>query len=109
VSAALAALGTTPDQVAERLHAGRFFGEPAEAHDCPIARYLRAVLTSMAGVSVGESTVAIARTAGRLTTVYLPDPVRRFIAAFDLGGYRLLLPADYTDPTAEPTANPGED
>jgi len=98
VTAALVALGDTPRQVADRLHAGRYFGEPGEARDCPVARYLSAVLTGHAGVSVGEHTTVIDLAPGQLY-VHLPAPVRRFVIAFDDGGFRSLLPDHTDDPT----------
>jgi hypothetical protein len=97
VAAALGALGHDPDRVAATLANLGYLGEPGEARECPIAVYLHAVISPTWPVSVGEATAAVYRNTERLD-VYLPDPVRAFIAAFDLGAYWLLLPAGYTDP-----------
>jgi hypothetical protein len=100
VTSALKALGTTPRRVADRLHAGRHLGEPGEASDCPVARYLSAVLDRHVTVTVGIEDVYIQpagpATAGQFR-VSLPRPVRRFISRFDNGEFRHLLP-DHTDP-----------
>ena len=99
VSAALAALGDSTDRVADTLAAHGYLGEPAEARECPIAVYLHDVLTPAWPVSVGDGTATVYCNGVRLD-VPLPDPVRRFVGAFDLGAYRFLYPAGYTDPEA---------
>jgi hypothetical protein len=98
VRAALTALGTTPRRVAVRLHAGRHFGEPGEGRLCPVARYLSAVLDGHTTVTVGDEDVYVQPPDASQFRLSLPSPVRRFVVAFDDGGFQFLLP-DHTDDT----------
>jgi hypothetical protein len=104
IAAALAALGNSADRVAETLRRKGFHGEPGESRGCPIAVYLRAVLYPTCPVSVGEARATVRCASARLDA-YLPDPVRQFVARFDLGGYRFLYPADYVDPDTPDARN----
>jgi hypothetical protein len=98
VAAALAALGGTADRVADTLATCGRLGEPGESRVCPVAVYLHNVLHPAWPVSIAEATATVYRRPGSRIDVPLPDPVRVFVAAFDLGGYRFLYPAGYTDP-----------
>ena len=100
VTRALALLGSTADQVAWALARRVFVGEPGESRGCPVAAYLRATLTPTCPVSVGAARVYVF--GERLVSVPLPDPVRLFVDAFDLGAYPFLHPPGYVDPDPPP-------
>ena len=99
VTAALTALGDSPDRVADTLAATGRLGEPGESRECPVAVYLHDVLSPTWPVSIAGATVTV-WTNGHRVDVVLPGPVRRFVAAFDLGAYRFLYPVGYVDPEA---------
>ncbi len=92
----LAALGTTPDEVAEQLENTGVQGVPRDNRSCAVALYLSAVMgpePRIRSVAVGPCSLMItlvspadARPAGRLW-VQLPKPVRGFVSAFDAREY----------------------
>lgn len=84
VAAALAALGSTPDEVAETLHAGGHLGIPVECRDCPVARYLQAVFPGVE-VRVYDVFVAVFPAEGDRFEVFLPPPVADLVELFDAG------------------------
>jgi len=109
----LAALGDTPDEVAERLGGTGVKGVPRDNRSCAVALYLSAVMgpePRVRSVAVGPCSLMItlvspadARPAGRLW-VQLPKPVRGFVAAFDAQEY----PEITRDPPASrPGLTPG--
>ena len=106
VSAALATLGDTPDRVAKILADGGHLGEPGEDTYCPVAAYLHTAIPSITeyAIAVTGTTVIAHRSAGRVEAD-LPDPVRRFVAAFDLGAFRFLRTAGDIDPDDPDRAN----
>jgi len=91
-TAALMLLGTTAEQVAHTLACRDCLGEPGESCNCPIAVYLHRMLRPTCEVAVGETTVIVFAPDGAIHEVDLPGPVRRFVAAFDLGAYPFLRP-----------------
>jgi hypothetical protein len=81
---ALAALGDTPDAVAETLRAGGWRGQRASCESCPLARYL-------AGSFGGEWMSASTETLAPFGWVRHPQPVAEFVVRFDRGHYPDLV------------------
>ena len=85
IAAALAALGDTPDRVAETLLRAGHSGTPGSCDTCPIAHYLHAVVPGLTWVAVSEDEVEVTAASGRLFVDMPPGPAA-FITAFDTGG-----------------------
>lgn len=83
VAAALAALGSGPDAVAESLRAAGARGRPCHVCGCPVAVYLRGRLPGLSGAVVGSGLVVY----GSAGVAALPLAVRAFQTAFDGGAY----------------------
>jgi hypothetical protein len=88
----LIGLGNSPTEVAATLRRAGVRALPKDPQDCAIAVYLRAVIGGdrrVRSITVHGSTVKVQlgeRTRWRwpnLVSVLLPDPVRKFISAFD--------------------------
>jgi hypothetical protein len=96
----LRSLGSSKDEVAQRLEAAGVRGTPSSVSDCAIAVYLSAVVASDARVDavlVGDHRVFIKLDGRwRLLGTALPKPLRRFVADFDRQRYPALV-----RPTAE--------
>jgi hypothetical protein len=85
------ALGDNAEGIATRLQFGGWHGLPHDARACPIALYLRTVMTGVtdAAVSAGQATV---RTSGGAEiAVELTPAAAGFVTAFDMGAYPELL------------------
>jgi hypothetical protein len=101
LTAALTALGTTPNAVATNLSAMGFRGCRDQESNCPVAHYLLASVPDMASVSVFSESFndATSRTeSGHVEgydldltapalVVNLPAAVIAFVDVFDKGGY----------------------
>lgn len=95
LNACLSALGTTPDEVAERLSALGFRGWRGSSVDCPLARYVR---TSVDGTktcdvqadSDDEVYVRASRDDG-LVDAFAPAAAYGFVLKFDLGDFPDLI------------------
>jgi hypothetical protein len=103
IRAALHALGNNQAGVAAALDAAGYRGEPGESTHCPVAAYLLGTLDAGplqpdSPIAVGDTTVTVFRADNTRFEVDLPEPVRRFVDAFDAGHYPALRPDDYTDP-----------
>jgi hypothetical protein len=101
LSAALAALGETVDQVADNLADAGHLGERGDTATCPVARYLRAVIPAADDLHVGSVDVSLWPPTGHSLSyidVLLPPPVVAFLERFDVGQYADLIqpepPAD---------------
>src|SRR6185369_4328853 len=88
LTAALAALGTTPAAVADTLTAsGDYLGRRESAWRCPLALYLVDVLgLSVDDVAVFGDAVEITVTDGTVS-VDLPDAACAFVTDYDSGAY----------------------
>lgn len=97
VAEAIAALGTTPNAVAESLSREALVGKPRDDCGCPVALYLQAVIEEhpRAGIYHDDHWFACVWSKGRgrnaELTVNLPDAVRDFVLAFDRGEYPDLI------------------
>lgn len=91
LAAALAALGTTAEGVAEALRAGGWRGAPECPDICPIARYLGAAIPGdfVFGFDVGyvSTWIVVHGVDGGRFRVDTPEPVRAFTHAFDRGAH----------------------
>lgn len=86
---ALAVLGSTPEEVAERLGAEGCFGYPQSGAACPVADYLIAKRgLSIANVDADCVTLWIGNFGSR--DVAVPAPVESFIHRFDAGDFEQL-------------------
>lgn len=94
--AALAALGDTPRAVEATLTAGGHRGVPGDCENCPIARYLHAVIPAAYDLHLDEAEVVVwpAEPGDGRDVVPVIEPlplsVRIFVAGFDHGGYAHL-------------------
>lgn len=91
VSGALAALGTTPNQVADTLLDGGYRGNPACDATCPVATYLTDLWPDATCSVTEEPPDALIAEVWYSTTacvqVPVPDPVSAFIRRFDGGEF----------------------
>ncbi|MDE3205490.1 MAG: hypothetical protein KGQ66_14890 [Acidobacteriota bacterium] len=110
VDGCLIDLGDSPGSVAERLQGLGVRGLAGRADECPMSRYLRAVLgpeESLVRIDVLEKRLRVSRKLPRLPlSVALPPAVRAFVHDFDAGHFPQLLdgPATASDPpvTSDP-------
>ncbi|HET6963493.1 MAG TPA: hypothetical protein VFH58_01900 [Acidimicrobiales bacterium] len=95
VTGCLSDLGDSPQGVADRLRSYGVTGLPGRADDCPMARYLRAVIGSertVGRVGVLEQRLRVTRRGLRLPfSVTLPPAVRSFVRSFDEGHFPELV------------------
>lgn len=84
LTAALKALGDTPDAVADTLRALGITGVRRSHRTCPVARYLSEVFGP--DVSVGRD-MSHVRVNGVIAETTTPQPVTQFISLFDNGRY----------------------
>ena len=112
VAQELRSLGSSKDEVAQRLEAAGVRGTPSSVSDCAIAVYLSAVVASDARVDavlVGDHRVFIKLDGRwRLLGTPLPKPLRRFVTDFDRRRYPALVrPAAEIGLTAQSVAADG--
>ncbi|MGA7419621.1 MAG: hypothetical protein WB765_15055 [Acidimicrobiales bacterium] len=99
----LTGLGSCENDVAAALGGTGVRAEPRDPRDCAIAVYLRAVVGvdhRISSVAVQRSDVKVLTEPARfglpnIVTVRLPEPVRRFIEAFDKAAYPKLIRANH--------------
>lgn len=95
VRGCLADLGDSPQVVATRLHGYGVTGLPGRADDCPMARYLRALIgseRSVGRIGVLEQRLRVTRRGLHLPfSVALPPAIRSFVRSFDEGRYPELV------------------
>ncbi len=91
----LAEMGDSPPEVAGRLHDYGVQGFPGRADDCPMARYLWAVIgseRSVGRIGVLDHRLRVSRRGLRLPfSVPLPPAVRGFVRSFDEGKFPDLV------------------
>jgi hypothetical protein len=84
VRAALHALGSTADEVANTLLVGGYRGTRNKCSACPVAAYLAAKFPDYTPlVGPGEVRIAKPGDVDWLVYVDMPDPVAQFVHAFD--------------------------
>lgn len=107
VSDCLDQLGHSPEQVAVRLEMYGVQGVPGRADDCPMARYVKAVIgaePTIGRIGVLEQRLRVTGRGLRLPfSVPLPPAVQAFVRDFDEGRYPTLVDAD---PRRRPTDLP---
>ena len=102
VEAFVGSLGSSPGAIATTLASLEVRGTPKSASGCAIARYLQVMIGSeptVTKVAVFNRNIQVSRSGRRLNlTISAPDPIARFIRAFDSGCYPQLV--DQTAPVA---------
>jgi hypothetical protein len=90
-------LGKTPEEVAETIRATGFKGQICSGRYCVVAKYLRSLTghPMVAGAACAFATLSDDRTTDLYPedrTLYrTPDPVSKFMLAFDKGEYPELI------------------
>jgi hypothetical protein len=112
IEEALAALPTTPDDIAYVLGELGITGLAHAACQCPIANYLGAEIKDPgAHIAVSANEICLFHEAdgddGWSTTVPLPKHISSFVTRFDTGRYEALLPTPPTFIKPKPTGNYG--
>lgn len=94
VSGVLAALGTTPNEIADRLFELGVRGNPNCDASCPLAEYLTGLYPggtcSITEEPPDQLVAEVWRSPGDAVQVVLPEPLHTFVRAFDRGEYREL-------------------
>jgi hypothetical protein len=103
LTAALAALGDSATQVAQRLTIAGHRGYRGECDRCPVATYLHATITGATQVHVGPDRAAVwsHSTGAAPVTAVLPVPVVVFVTAFDRGYWPHLTIQDDSGSVAD--------
>jgi len=87
----LQALGDNAEDVAHLLQYGGWRGLPHDVNSCPIALYLRTVVTDVTDAAVSSEQAKIHTADGTEITVELTPALAGFVLAFDLGAYPRLI------------------
>ena len=87
----LQALGDNAEDIAHLLEFGGWRGLPHDLHACPVALYLRTVVTDVDDATVSSEQAKVHTTAGADIAVELPPAVAGFVLAFDVGAYPGLV------------------
>ena len=87
----LQALGDNAEDIAHLLQYGGWRGLPNDVHSCPVALYLRTVVTDVTDASVSSEEAKIHTADGSDVAVDLTPAVAGFVLAFDLGVYPGLV------------------
>jgi hypothetical protein len=95
-------------EVASNLAAYHVVGQPGDAANCAIARYMGAIIGtehSVRGISVFDRSIRVTLMARHLPVIVrLPRPIAKFVRAFDSGCYPELV--DSCDAKAAERAEP---
>jgi hypothetical protein len=87
----LNALGDNAEDVARMLQFGGWRGHPSDHHSCPVALYLRTVVTDVADAAVDSSKAVVHTVDGTAVRVDLPPAVAGFVVGFDVGAFPRLI------------------
>jgi hypothetical protein len=87
----LNALGDNAEDIAHLLQFGGWRGLPHDAHSCPIALYLRTVVTDVTDAAVGSGRATVHTSDGAEVVVELTAAAAGFVLAFDIGAYPALI------------------
>jgi hypothetical protein len=88
---ALQALGDNAEDIAHLLQYGGWRGLPNDVNSCPIALYLRTVVSDVTDVSVSADQAKAHTVDGADITVDLTPAQAGFVLAFDIGAYPGLI------------------
>ena len=87
----LQALGDNAEDIAHLLQYGGWLGLPNDISSCPIALYLRTVVTDAIDAAVSSDEATIHTRDGADITVDLTPAQAGFVLAFDIGAYPGLI------------------
>lgn len=87
----LQALGDNAEDIAHLLQYGGWRGLPNDVSSCPIALYLRTVMTEAVDAAVSSDEATIQTRDGVDITVDLTPAQAGFVLAFDVGAYPGLI------------------
>ena len=87
----LNALGDNAEDVAHLLQFGGWRGLPHDVNACPVALYLRTVVTDVTDAAVSSERATIHTADGADVEVELTPAVAGFVLAFDIGAYPALV------------------
>jgi hypothetical protein len=87
----LQALGDNAEDVAHLLQYGGWRGLPHDTHACPVALYLRTVMTDVTDAAVSSEQAKVHTADGADIAVELSPAVAGFVLAFDIGAYPGLI------------------
>jgi hypothetical protein len=87
----LQALGDNAEDVAHLLQYGGWRGLPHDVNSCPVALYLRTVVTDVTDAAVSSEQAKIHTIDGTEIAVELTPALAGFVLAFDLGAYPGLI------------------
>ena len=87
----LDALGNKAEDVAHLLQFGGWRGLTYSRDSCPVALYLRTVVTDVTDAAVTSDYATIRTAGGEDVEVRLTPAVAGFVLAFDLGAYPALI------------------
>ncbi|MCA2215815.1 hypothetical protein [Jidongwangia harbinensis] len=85
------ALGDNAEDVANLLRYGGWRGQPHDANTCPVALYLRTVVTDVTDAAVNSEQATVHTADGEDIEVELTPAVAGFVLAFDVGAYPELV------------------
>ena len=91
LSMILQALGDNAEDVAHLLQYGGWRGLPHNVNACPVALYLRTVVTDVTDAAVSSEQATVHTTDGAEVAVELSPAVAGFVLAFDIGAYPGLV------------------
>jgi hypothetical protein len=98
---ALNALGDTAEKVGQTLYNGGWHGQLQDSSDCPVARYLTAVLPDASDVAVGSKQARVHTADCREVKVDLTPVLAGFVFTFDVGLFPELVVEDATAPVPD--------
>lgn len=87
----LNALGDNAEDIAHLLQYGGWRGLPHDVNSCPIALYLRTVVTDVTDAAVSSEQAKVHTADGADITIELTAAQAGFVLAFDLGVYPGLI------------------
>jgi len=87
----LQALGDNAEDISHLLQYGGWRGLPHDVHACPIALYLRTVMTDVTDAKVSSEQAKVHTTDGADIAVDLTPAQAGFVLAFDIGAYPGLI------------------
>ena len=91
LSMILKALGSNAEDVARLLEYGGWRGLPNDLDSCPVALYLKTVVTDVTEAKVSTEVAKVRTADGALVVADLPPAVAGFVMAFDVGAFPTLI------------------
>lgn len=87
LTALLAGLGSTPDEIADTLAAADITGQRAEPDSCAVAEYVKAAGYADVRVGEGDDGSLLVQAGEAEAVIALDTPLHAFVAKFDNGDY----------------------